>query len=57
MRLVEVLEGRRQLRQHGGCVAAVHLGHVVALERIDEALGHPIALRTAHRGVDRFEPQ
>ena len=39
MHLVEVLERRRQLRQDGSCIAEVHAAHVVALERVDEALG------------------
>lgn len=57
MDLVEVLERPRQLRQHGRRVAQVHAAHVVALEGVDEALCHAVALWTAHRCVDRLEPQ
>ncbi len=57
MHFVEVLEGGRQLCQHRGRIAEVHPGNVVALERVDEAFGHAVALRAAHRGVDRLEPQ
>lgn len=57
MQLVEVLEGRGHLRHHRPCVGQVHAAHVVALERVHEALGHAIALRTAHRRVDRLQTQ
>ena len=57
MHLVEVLEGRWQLLQHRSRVTQVHAGHVVTLEGVDEALGHAVALRAAHRRVDRLEPQ
>src|SRR3977135_1327687 len=52
MDLVEVLERRRQLRQDGPSIASVHATDVVALEGVDEALGHAVALRAAHRRVD-----
>lgn len=39
MLLVEVLKGRRQLREHRSCVTQVHAGHVVALEGVHEAVG------------------
>ena len=55
MPLVEVLEGRWQLPQHGLCVTQVHAGHVVALEGVDEALGHAVALRAADGCVDGLE--
>ena len=57
MDLVEVLERRRQLRQNGPGIAEVHATDVVALERVDEALGHAVALRAAHRRVDRREAE
>lgn len=57
MDLIEVLERRWQLRQDGPGIAEVHAADVVALESVDEALGHAIALRTAHRGVDRLQTQ
>ncbi|MCY1550490.1 hypothetical protein D9M68_867490 [compost metagenome] len=40
---------------HGGGVAAVHLGQVAALERVDEALGHAVALRAAHGRAGRLQ--
>ena len=54
---VEVLEGRRQLVHYGGCVGQVHQTDVVALEGVDEALGHAVALRAADRRVRRLEAQ
>ena len=57
MHLVEVLEGRSHLRHHGSRVGEVHAADVVALERVYEALGHAIALRAAHRRVDRLQAQ
>ena len=50
MNFVEVLECRRQLRQDGPHIAEVHSADVVALERIDEAFCHAVALRL-HTGV------
>lgn len=47
MHLVEVLEGRWQLRHRGWRTPQVHTCDVVASEG-DEALGHAFALRTAH---------
>lgn len=38
--------------------AGIRLGHkvhVIALHCLHKALGHPIALRTAHRSVDRLQ--
>ena len=55
--LVKVLARRRQLCQHGSCIAEIHPTDVVALERVDEALGHAVALRTAHRRVDRRQAE
>ena len=57
MDFVEVLERARQLSQHRRCIAQIHTAHVVALEGIDEALGHAIALWTADGRVDRLEAQ
>ena len=57
MHLVEVLERGRQLCQHGSGIAEIHPTDVVALERVDEALGHAFALRTAHRCVDRRQSE
>lgn len=57
MHLVEVLEGGRQLRQHGLCITQVHARHVVAFEGVDEALGHAVALRAAHGRVDGLQAQ
>jgi len=57
MDFVEVLEGRRHLRHHRRCIGQVHPTDVVTLERIDEALGHPVALRTAHGRGDRPQAQ
>lgn len=57
MHFIEVLERRWQLRQYGPCILQVHSVDVVPFERIDETLGHAIALRTAYRRVDWLEPQ
>ena len=57
MYFIEVLERSGQLRQDSGGVAQVHAADVVALERVDETLGHAVALRTAHGSVHRFEPE
>src|SRR5437868_5471037 len=54
---VEVLEGRRQLLQDGGCVGEVHAADVVALEGVDEALGHAITLRATHWRIHWLEAQ
>ena len=42
MNLVEVLEGRCQLSEHGGSVSEVHPALVVPPERVDEALATPL---------------
>gem|GEM_PF-1578287 len=47
MRLVEVLEGRWPLRQYRPRVTQVHARHMVALEGVDDALGHAVALGAA----------
>lgn len=57
MDFVEVLEGRSHLRHHRPCIGQVHVADVVAPERIDEVLGHPVALRTAHGCIDRRPAQ
>lgn len=57
MHLVEVLEGRRQLRQHSLCVTQIHACYVVALEGIHEALGHTVALWAADGCVDELQAQ
>ena len=57
MDLVEVLEGGGELGQHCCRVAEVHPALVVAPERVDEALGHAVALRAAHRRVDGRQPE
>lgn len=57
MHLVEVLERGGQLRQDGLRIAQVHARDVVAFERVDEALGHAVALRAAHGRVDGPEAE
>jgi len=57
MHLVEVLEGRWQLRQYRLRVTQVHARHIVALEGVDEALGHAVALRAADGRVDGLQTQ
>ena len=57
MHLVEVFECRSHLRHHRPRIGQVHAADVVTLERVDEALGHPVALRAAHRRVDRLQAQ
>ena len=55
--LVEVLEGRRQLRQQRARVTQVHARHIAAIEGVDEALGHSVALWATDGRVDGLEPQ
>ena len=55
MHVVEVLEGLGELRHHCLCVGEVHPADVVALEGVDEALGHAVALRAADGCVDGLE--
>lgn len=57
MHLVEVLEGRWQLRQYRLRATPVHARHVVALEGVDEALGHAVALWAADGRVDGLQAQ
>jgi len=57
MDFVEVLEGRGHLRHYRPCIDQVHAADVVALEGVDEALGHAVTLRTAHGCVDRPQAQ
>src|ERR1700722_2204187 len=57
MNLVEMSEGIRQLSEHGLGAAAIHLANIVSLQRVDEALGHPIGLGTTHRCMDRRDAQ
>lgn len=57
MHLVEVLEGRWQLCQYRLRVTQVHARHLVALEGVDEALGHAVALRAADGRVDELQAQ
>lgn len=49
MHLIEVLERRRQLAYYAGSIAQIHAAEVIAAKRIDEAFGHAVALRAAHR--------
>lgn len=53
MGFVEVLQGGAHLGHHRSCIGQVHAPDVVALEDVDEALGHTIALGTAYGRVDR----
>lgn len=55
--LVEELEGRWQLRQQRARVTQVHGRHIAALDGVDEALGHSVALWAADERVDGLEPQ
>ena len=57
MHLVEVLERCRQLAHHSNGIAEVHAAEVVTPKRIDEALGHAVALRAAYRCIDGFESE
>ena len=57
MHLVEVFECRSPLRHHRSRIGQVYAADVVALERVDEAPGHPVALLAAHRRVDRLQAQ
>ena len=57
MDVVEMLERRRHLPQHDVGITAVHSTHVIALERVHEALSHAIGLRAAHRCVDWLDAQ
>ncbi len=57
MGFVEVLKGGAHLGHHRSCIGQVHATDVVTLERIDEALGHSVALRTAHGCIDRLQAQ
>ena len=50
MHLIEVLEGCSHLRHHRSRVGEVHAAGVVALEDVDEALGHAV-LCGLHTGV------
>ena len=47
--VVEVLEGRRQLRHDRRGIRQVHAADVVALEGVDGALGHATAHGRGHR--------
>lgn len=44
MHLIEVLECRDQLAQHGLHVAQVHFAEVIAPERVHKAFGHAIEI-------------
>ena len=55
MHLVEVLEGRWQLRQHRLRVTPAHARHIVTLEGVDEARGYAVALRAADGRVDGLQ--
>ena len=57
MHRVEVLERCWQLAQNRGGISQVHPAEVIAPECVDEALGHAVALRAAHRRVDGLKPQ
>ena len=57
MYFLEVLERCRQLAHHSNGIAQVHAAEVVTPKRIDEALGHGVALRAAHGRVDRLQAQ
>lgn len=51
MHFIEVLEYRWQLIHDRLSIRQIHAAAVIAPERVDEALGHAVALRTAHRRV------
>lgn len=53
LHLVEVLEGRWQLRQYRLSVTQVHAFHIVALEGVD----HAVALQAADGRVDGLQAQ
>ena len=55
MQLVEVLECCSHLRHHSSRVGEVHAADVVAFERVDDALGHAVALRASHRCEARLQ--
>lgn len=52
---VEVLEGLGQLAHHRARIPAVHATDVVALEGVDEALSHAVALRAADGRSDGLQ--
>ena len=52
VRLVKVLERCWQLRQHRARITQIHARHIVALEGVDEALSHSVALWAADGRVD-----
>src|ERR1700743_306123 len=57
MDLVEMGKSVRQLGEHGFSGAAIHLADIVSLQRVDEALGHPVGLGTTHRCMNRRDAQ
>ena len=57
MDFIEVLERARQLCQHGQFIAQIHTADVIAFEGVDEALGHAVALWTAHGRIDGLQAQ
>jgi hypothetical protein len=55
MHQVEVFERSWQLAQRRARVAQVPAAEVIASERVDEALGHAVAQRAAHRRVSEVD--
>ena len=55
MKLVVVLEGDGQISHRSRHVWFGHEGDVVAFHRLQEAFGHAVALRTAHRHGQRLQ--
>jgi hypothetical protein len=55
MRLVVVVERNGQVLQRRLSVGVGHPLNVVALHRFDEALGHPVALRTSDGCRDQLQ--
>jgi hypothetical protein len=55
MRLVVVVKRDGQVLQRRSRVRLGHPRDVVSLHRFDEALGHPVALRTSDRRRDGFQ--
>ena len=52
-----MLEGRWRLPQYRLRVTQAHARHIVALEGVDEALGHAVALWAADGRVDGLQAQ
>lgn len=55
--LVVMLKGNCQIAHCRGYVRLGHEGYIIALDRLHEALGHAVALGTAHRRGHRFQAE